>query len=85
MNIIIFYGFVYCVNFVPNINAIYDKTSSFCFQFFCFVFCVLLILILICFLLLLGFLHRKSSESSVTAHIGNTNIVLLEGLPPVIK
>ncbi|XP_076117611.1 bridge-like lipid transfer protein family member 1 isoform X3 [Mytilus galloprovincialis] len=32
-----------------------------------------------------GFLHRKSSESSVTAHIGNTNIVLLEGLPPDIK
>ena len=26
-----------------------------------------------------GFLQRKSSESSVTAHVGHTQIVLLEG------
>ncbi|KAL5011394.1 hypothetical protein ScPMuIL_009945, partial [Solemya velum] len=29
-----------------------------------------------------GFLNRKSAESSVTAHIGNTMIILLEGIPP---
>ncbi|XP_021348394.1 uncharacterized protein KIAA1109-like [Mizuhopecten yessoensis] len=32
-----------------------------------------------------GFLHRKSSESSVTAHIGHTMMKLVEGLPPEIK
>ncbi|KAK3100226.1 hypothetical protein FSP39_016558 [Pinctada imbricata] len=29
-----------------------------------------------------GFVHRKSSESSATAHIGNTLMKLKEGLPP---
>ncbi|XP_076446239.1 bridge-like lipid transfer protein family member 1 isoform X6 [Babylonia areolata] len=29
-----------------------------------------------------GFLHRKSSDSSFTAHVGHTMIMLLEGVPP---
>ncbi|XP_050415172.1 bridge-like lipid transfer protein family member 1 [Patella vulgata] len=29
-----------------------------------------------------GFVHRKSAESSFTAHVGHTMIVLLEGVPP---
>ena len=29
-----------------------------------------------------GFLHRKSSDSSFTAHVGRTMIMLLEGVPP---
>lgn len=32
-----------------------------------------------------GFLHRKSSESSITGHIGQTIVKLLEGVPPDIK
>ncbi|ESO89448.1 hypothetical protein LOTGIDRAFT_234295 [Lottia gigantea] len=32
-----------------------------------------------------GFLHRKSAESSFTAHVGNTMIVLLEGVPPSMQ
>ncbi|XP_071088521.1 bridge-like lipid transfer protein family member 1 [Haliotis cracherodii] len=32
-----------------------------------------------------GFLHRKSSDSSFTAHVGHTMIVLLEGVPPSMQ